>query len=91
MDTYELAASQIIKGQEAVVGPLALDQAKKVTGIEVSSSGEVKLVGSGKEVLTKLVNQYEKLFGKASVEVCRDAVKEVKPPISAAELPDILR
>ena len=68
-----------------------LDLPKKVFGIEIASGGEVKFVGNGKEVLTKLVHQYEKLFGKASVEVCKDAVKEMKPQVPQEELPEILR
>lgn len=91
MNTYELVVSHIIKEQEAVVGPLALDQAKKVAGIEITSVGDVKLVGNGKEIVAKLVSQYEKLFGLASVEVCKDAIKEVKPTVPPEDLPDILK
>ena len=45
----------------------------------------------GKDVLDQLVRQYSELFGRASVEVCKEAVKEVDSSISSEELPDILK
>lgn len=92
MDIYITAAQKIIQEQQAVIGPIALDQARRVAGLEVSASGEVtKITGNGKEILNFLVRQYEKLFGRASIDVCKDAVKEVKPPITPEQLPDILK
>lgn len=91
MDIYSVAISQIIKQQQAIVGPLALDQARKVSGLKISTLDDIKFSGDAKLVLEGLVKQYEKLFGQASIEVCKDAVREVKPPIPQNELPTILR
>lgn len=82
---------QIINGQQAIIGPIALEQARKVAGIQISPSGDVNVKGNGKDILTSLVQQYEHLFGKASVEACKDAIKEISPPPSPDELPDILK
>jgi len=90
MDPYTQAVAKIIQEQQTIIGPVALDQAKKVAGIEVAS-GKVKLVGEGKDLLSKLVNQYAKLFGRASIEVCREAVKETKSPLTHEQLPEILQ
>ena len=90
-NTYSLVASRIIKQQEEVIGPVALEQAKKVGGLSVDNSGNVSISGDGKDVLEKLVRQYEKLFGRASIEVCKDAVRETKPAIPPKELPEILK
>ena len=90
MDTI-IIVTKIIKQQENIIGPIALEQARKVAGLKISSSGEVEIKGNSKEVLSHLVEQYEHLFGQASVEVCKDAVKELKPPPSRDELPDILK
>ena len=69
-----------------------MDQAKQVGGIEMDNTGSViKINGDGKEVLEKLVEQFEKLFGKASVEACKDAVKEITPSIPTKDLPAILQ
>ncbi|MEO6508587.1 MAG: hypothetical protein ABIO02_01415 [Patescibacteria group bacterium] len=86
-----IIVKQIIHGQEAIIGPMALEQAKKVAGIQISSAGDIKIQGNEKDVLTSLVEQYEKLFGRASVEVCKDAVKEIRPAPLPDELPEILR
>lgn len=84
----------IIEHQESIIGPLAFEQANKVDGLRVTDGGSPKVEITGKNpsaVLTNLVERYEELFGLASVEVCRDAVKEVKPAVSSDELPEILR
>jgi hypothetical protein len=86
-----LIAKQIISGQQSIIGPLAFDQARKVAGLSINSSGEIKVSGDSKTVLTNLVQQYEHLFGQASVEACKDALKELKPPPSPDQLPDILK
>lgn len=91
MDNYSLIVSHIIKDQEAIIGPIALEQAKKVQGLDVGSSDNVKIMGDAKTVLTDLVGQYVKLFGKASIEVCKEAVHEIQPAIGIDLLPDILR
>ena len=91
MDIYTIAVRQIIKQQHAIVGPLALDQAKKEVEISVVSLEDIRSRGNGNTSLEKVVNQYSQLFGQASVEVCRDAVKEITPPIPSEKLPEILR
>lgn len=84
----------IVEHQQLVIGPLAVEQANKVAGISISYGAnlQVKVTGSDTEkILTELVSQYEQLFGRASVEVCRDAVKEIKPKVDSAVLPQILQ
>ena len=90
MDIYTSLVAQIIKQQATVIGPLALDQARKVSGLEIMNEGEIHLNGNGREILEKLVNEYSRLFGKASIEVCKDAIKEIQPPIKSEDLPSIL-
>lgn len=83
----------IIEHQIQIIGPMAIEQANKVPGLKVSDGNnlmiEIKSANSD-EVLTQLINKYEELFGKASVEVCKDAIKELKPPIPPEDLPNIL-
>jgi hypothetical protein len=45
MSVYEQVASQIVKDQEAIIGPLAFDQARKVNGIQIDLNGSVKING----------------------------------------------
>lgn len=91
MDPYAQAISRIIKEQQAIIGPIAVDQAKKVPGLEVGGADDVKITGNKKEVLGNLVNQYSKLFGKASIEVCKEAFSAVSDKIPVTDVPDILR
>lgn len=91
MDPFAQAISRILKEQQSIIGPIALDQAKKVEGLQISSADDVKVIGNGKEVLTSLVNQFSKLFGKASIEVCKEAFQPFADKIPASEVPDILK
>ena len=88
---YSALATSILKGQLMVIGPLAVDQAKMVTGITVDSSNTIRITANGKETLTNLVKQFEKLFGKASIEVCKEAIKESQVSVADRDLPDILK
>lgn len=91
MDTYAAAVAEIIKEQQSVIGPLALDQAKKVSGLYFADFDHVTISGNRKDVLAELVKQYSQIFGQASVEVCREALKRLKSPPSRDQLPEILR
>lgn len=91
MDTYAQAISNIIKEQQAIIGPVALDQAQKVSGLEVNGVDDIKITGNKKEVLGALVAQYSKLFGKASIEVCKEAFSSISDKIPSADVPDILK
>ena len=91
MDPFLEAVSRIIKEQQSIIGPVAIDQANKVTGLQVGGADDVKITGNKKEVLNNLVNQYAKLFGRASVEVCKEAFSAVADKINSSEVPDILK
>ncbi|MBI2314557.1 hypothetical protein HYU93_00635 [Candidatus Daviesbacteria bacterium] len=91
MDPYVEAISRIIKEQQSIIGPVAIDQANKVTGLQVGGADDVKITGNKKEVLNNLVNQYAKLFGRASIEVCKEAFSSIAGKINPTEVPDILK
>lgn len=86
-------AQAIVDHQKAIIGPLALEQAKKVPGIVVSS--ENVEVSTGTEdptlLIEHLVKKYEELFGKTSIEVCKDAIRELTTPVAPKDLPPILQ
>ena len=94
MDTllpFPKIALRIIREQELVIGPLAWDEARKVQGLQIIG-GQVNLQsGDPKGIIDKLVAQYERLFGLASHEVCRDAVKDLIREMSPEEIPSSLR
>ncbi|MBA3724494.1 MAG: hypothetical protein H0W89_06465 [Candidatus Levybacteria bacterium] len=91
MNLYTQLVSQIIKDQESIIGPVALEQARKVDGLEIIDINSIKINGDAKIVISALVEQYAILFGRASVEICKEAVLESKPQLPKEDLPEILR
>ncbi len=87
-------AIRIIREQELIIGPLAWDEARKVQGLQVidEKKGEVSFQnGDSKNIIDKLVAQYERIFGKASHEVCRESVKDLIAQMSPDEVPSSLK
>ena len=93
MEIFAQIAIRIIKEQELIIGPLAWDEARKVSGLSIvnQQTGEINFNGDKKDVLDHLVAQYERLFGRASREVCHDAVSSLIVDLPAAEVPASLR
>lgn len=74
--------------QKQIIGPLAMDMARRVGAIKIID-GNVEIIGDPKDVLHKLVKEYEVLFGALSVKVSKDSIKEMN--FEPNELPEILR
>jgi|WetSurMetagenome_2_1015567.scaffolds.fasta_scaffold1455231_1 hypothetical protein len=92
MDILAQIVQKIIQEQEKIIGPIALEQAKQVEGLFVDwEKREVRLAGDEKSVLENLVKKYQSLFGRASVEVCKEAIGSITDKISPNNLPDILK
>ena len=85
---YQKAVLNIINTQKQIIGPLAVDMAKRVGAIKLDD-GHVEIIGDPLNVLHQLVKEYEVLFGELSVKVSKDSLKgmDFKP----GELPEILR
>jgi hypothetical protein len=92
MDTISQIPIRIIKEQELVIGPLAWSEASKVAGLTIDQShNSVSFSGDAKDVLNRLVAQYERLFGRASHEVCREAVADIVAQMPPEEVPSSLK
>lgn len=95
MDTttiFDQITVRIIKEQELIIGPVAWNEAKKVSGFSVVDvkEGKVALTGDAKDVVNRLVAQYGRLFGRASQEVCKDAVKDLIAELPKDQIPSNL-
>lgn len=90
MGINDQLANKIIEEQELIIGPIAWIEARKVKGLEVVSD-EVKVVGQIKPVLDALVARYARLFGEASVEVCKDAARPFIGKFPKSDLPASLQ
>jgi len=92
MDILEQIADKIIKEQESIVGPVALEQARKVSGLKLNwEKHEVKIEGNETNTVDKLVEQYQHLFGGASVEVCKDAARSMISEVPEDKIPTLLK
>lgn len=90
---FDQISVRIIREQELLIGPLAWDEARKVSGLEVvdQQAGSVKISGDPKKMLTNLVQQYSRLFGQASTAVCKQAVQDLIVELPKEQVPDILQ
>lgn len=92
MDIFSQLAKKIIEEQESIIGPMAMEQAKKVSGLSFdSTTNTVKFNGNKTTILENLVEKYQELFGQASVEACREAVKGIISNVPKEEVPILLR
>ena len=95
MTSLDQIAEKIIEEQELVIGPLAWTEAGKVRGLQVNHARHEAVLTNGdrdpKETVNKLVGQYERLFGRASHEVCREAVASMLANLQPSEIPSSLR
>lgn len=92
MTSFSQIPLRIIKEQELIIGPIAWDEASKVGGLIIDQSHSfVSFAGDEKDIINHLVAQYENLFGKASHEVCREAVQDLIAEMSPEEIPSSLK
>ncbi|MDB5189981.1 MAG: hypothetical protein JWN49_307 [Parcubacteria group bacterium] len=86
-------ATRIIKEQELIIGPIAWQEAEKVQGLTLVDRDTAEIAASNsdpKEVVNQLVGRYERLFGRASREACRDAVASILAELSPGDVPSSL-
>lgn len=92
MDVYSQIAVKIIAGQETIIGPVAIEQAQQVEGVEVNwDKHEVSINGNKVAAIEELINKYKELFGQISVEVSKQAAASLMTQLPADGLPAILR
>lgn len=90
---FATMATKIIKEQQSVIGPVALEVATKVEGLSVEKGSLAATLAEGREVeiMEGLVKGYQAIFGKASVEVCKDAVRDMLAKMNKDEIPSALQ
>ena len=91
MDVYSQIAEKIIRQQESIIGPVAIEQAEHVSNLDVDwKKHEVHVKGDGAKVIDSLVDKYKELFGRVSVEVCREAAGSLLDQLPKNQLPKTL-
>lgn len=93
MTIFSQISLRIIKEQEQIIGPIAWEEAKKVSGFRVvnQQSGEVTFEGDARDILNRLVAQYSRLFGQVSNEVCKEAVQDLIAELPQGDIPTSLK
>lgn len=91
-DLFQTIVFRIIKEQELIIGPIAWDEASKVQGIKFSEDhNNVTVENDNPEVVNGLISQYERLFGRASREVCKEAVRDIIGEVPPEKMPTALK
>ena len=91
-DVYSQIAVKIIAGQEAIIGPVAIEQAQRVPHMKVDwEKHEAAIDGNKVLVIEELNNRYKDLFGQISVEVSKQAAASLMTQLPADGLPAILK
>ncbi len=92
MDAYYQLLESIIRSQEKIIGPLAIEQANQVEGLTVDLElNHFTVTGNRAEVINHLIQQYQLLFGQTSVEVCKEAARDIITHVKPEEVPLLLR
>lgn len=92
MDVYAQIAEKIIESQEAIIGPVAIEQAAQVPNLKVDwTSHTVSISGQGAKVIDVLVGRYQDLFGQISVEVSKEAAHGLIAELKPDQLPSTLK
>ncbi len=92
MDVYNKIAVKIIQSQEAIIGPVAIEQARQVPHLRLDWDHNRALIdGNAANVINQLVEVYKELFGQISVEVSKEAVAKLVGDIPAEKLPEALK
>lgn len=78
---YIEIVKSIITDQEKIIGPLAIEYAKKVSGLNIKGERldnlEINISKAAPEVLRNLVEAYKEIFGNASVSVVKESIAKV--------------
>lgn len=92
MDIYAQIAVKIIQSQENIIGPVAIEQAERVTNIKIDwKNHSVDIGGNEAEAIDKLINIYKELFGQISVEVSKEAAASLISQLPKEKLPKVLK
>lgn len=92
MDIFDQIVVKIIKAQEAIIGPVAIEQAQRVPHLKINwEKQEVDIDGDKLETVNALVGVYQELFGQISKEVSKEAAASLLPQLPNGQLPEALK
>lgn len=91
-EIYTQIVQKIIEKQEAIIGPVAVQQAQMVSNLEIDwAQHEISISGSPLTAVDDLVEQYKDLFGQIAVETCKEAVSKILIQLPVEQQPQSLQ
>ncbi len=92
MNIYAQIITKIIKSQEAIIGPVAIEQAQRVPNLLVDwDNHEITINDNEAKVVDDLMAVYKELFGQISVEVSKEAAAPLIGQLPPDGLPEALK
>lgn len=89
---FDGIAEKIIEQQEAIIGPIAVEQAKLIKGMQINWQQHlVDIKNDPQKVIDKLVEQYKELFGQLAVESCKQAADKLLAQLPENQKPATLK
>lgn len=92
MDVFGQIVEKIIEQQEAIIGPVAVQQAEQVPGLKLDwPQHQVTVSGNPQAAIDELVEHYKELFGQIAVETCKEAASTYLARLTPDQLPQSLK
>lgn len=89
---FDQIAEKIIEQQEAIIGPVAVEQAKLVKELKIDwPQHDVDVEGNPQTAIDDLVEQYKELFGQIAVQVSKEAVASLLAQLPTDQQPKTLQ
>lgn len=91
-DLFDQIVEKIIEQQEAIIGPVAVEQAKLVKELKINWPEHiVDVTGNPQKAVDDLIDQYKELFGQIAVQVSKEAVASLLAQVPADQQPKSLQ
>jgi hypothetical protein len=91
-DIYAQIVESIIRHQEVIIGPVAIEQASQVPGLQIDwPKRQITINSDPIQVIDSLVQAYKDLFGQISVEVSKEAAASLIGQLHPDKLPQTLK
>ena len=89
---FDQIAEKIIEQQEAVIGPIAVEQAKQISALKINwPQHQVDVTGDPQAAIDGLVEQFKELFGQIAVQVSKEVAGPMMAQLPSNQIPDSLK
>ena len=87
--SYERLIKSIIDETEMIVGPVAITQANKVKGLEITRI--IKIKGDPQKIIKSLLENYKSIIGEVAVTIAKRGTKPILEKNLKLKVPEELR